>query len=284
MEQIFDIDSNTAATILITIIVFAIGQLCIGAGRLYRRERESRILRKVFIEATEDLCDSIKMESKHLKELSDGLSVSSGVQIKRHHYPSLRFFEELSHLEGTKIFLIRVFALIIGKRSVKRKALRKIWAIVETIRFIHSKHFETTSMFIEKKSRENASRNESMEVLRKEMVDFIIPMDITGPVTDEKEIARALGFIWGKWQDMNDREPGAVHEYLILPCLKVCSQFREHQKARYFMSVLIPIRTSYEAMSYYTDKHKEQILIFSQDLSNCLRVLKKCKEVLSRNC
>jgi hypothetical protein len=59
IEQLFNIDSNTSATIIITVIVFALGYIFTSFGKIISEYSIRKANRKIFIKNLESLINSL---------------------------------------------------------------------------------------------------------------------------------------------------------------------------------------------------------------------------------
>lgn len=230
--EVFGIDANTSATIIITIIVFGIGQLFVAVSNLYNGYVERSSVRKMF--------RTILLEARKLCNKQSAVYRKTSVAYKNINY---RIFEidrsEYYHLEllnqigfdKTYRSLFSGFENVFSNLFCKKKRIRtfiRIWEILNLVDYWEQVAFKDANEVVDLYNKYNESRNEALLRYQQAIESRMQQYNMAGgaPSAVAAAYMEEIDAIHAAWQKTPNRTlPRTVHKKLIIPARIVNRQY-----------------------------------------------------------
>lgn len=257
----FNIDNNTSATILITLLVFLCGILATWFAKFIYGFITRKENRKLLIILVDQVVDSNRKQSLQFNNAWNRISIESyktGLGMKR---ASFHFSEILNQLGYNNCY----FAFFNGvenipnrlfKNSYKLKAFMKLWEIINACEFWVDKAFNDAENIFDKINYYGDLRNEALDNFRKIIDRYKIEWATIGVSHDHLQYIVELDSILVNWQNAKDcRTPFVAQNQLIEPTLKLNRKFQN-------LSIILEINDYLLKASFYYENMQNCILTF----------------------
>jgi hypothetical protein len=169
IEKLFNIGHDASATIIITILVFVLGYIITGIGRIISNFIRRAAVRKLFLENIKSLNVSIREQERIYKVMADAFYI--------HKDPSwdtfkvelfqIAVFKEISYKETFQAFFTGIENVFSCKKKIKRKAFNKLWENVASAELWTNKAFNDFTPTLEKYNSYDTARAEAITTMRK---------------------------------------------------------------------------------------------------------------------
>lgn len=144
IESLFNIDSNTSATIIITIIVFALGYAFSSFGKTISNYHLRKVNKKLFIKTLETLIDSLKKRREvidiQLRHLT--IETFTAVPISKIQFFQISILNSMSHKESFGCFFNGFENILNCNKKFRNKCFIKVWENMANIEFWENNMYE----------------------------------------------------------------------------------------------------------------------------------------------
>ncbi|WP_321286684.1 hypothetical protein [uncultured Sunxiuqinia sp.] len=225
INNIFGIDNEISAPILISLIVFIIGsfgRLAVNSFINYSTRHQIRIS---FRNIINEIILKSRTKSKHVNEFRNSLKIDLNdnwtLKFTRITYLQLAFKQDFNSMYNSFIALFK-FRL---KRKLRQKAFNKVWSILETLQFTENRIIKDFEHFATTFNKYETSYYKNLEELRQENDELMHPF-IGRKILKSDFPENVFNYlierdkIFKRWQDIDEkmrRQRFIVYENLVNP-------------------------------------------------------------------
>jgi hypothetical protein len=266
----FNIDPNTSATIIITVIVFILGISIQQFIQLISNLRSRSRTRRVFRNALETHIKQVRRQSSGYLKTSETVKFDSNspLEVMRATIFSASSFENIGFKET---FLAYFF--------------NKIWESIHSVDRWFIKANEDISYFLENSNRHNEKRNTAADNHRK-VIDFLAAT-YNGKEVEKKlaDYLVKLDAIHTQWQNLeNATRPDILHTELIVPTRNLNNQHRDLEIAIRMNDNLLAASMEFQNQRNLVDATKVQFFRYSVSFKMYAMVMEKGMKILKASC
>jgi len=279
----FGTDSNTSATLFITLFVFILGLLFQQLFVLYSKFIERRKIRKIFQVALRQFIKETSKQSSLYKKDSENYQMEkkTSFTFTRGSIFTCSSIQELGFEKTYAAFFLGIENWGHTKSSLRQKAFIKIWGSVKSVEFWHNASFSDRSQFLEKYNSINEKRNIAIENHRKLYEKAMTNLDGVKAEKAYREYVQALDAIHVSWQNNPNRtRPDVLHEELVTPILDLNRGNHKFPLAISLNDNLLPASLEYENQLNFLKAQKKQTLAYYWAFRSYARISKKSLEIL----
>lgn len=286
INNIFGIENEVSAPILITLLVFVVGGIVKLMFNQIKRDRERGDYRKNFIVIIEEIIKDCKVRENSTYNLLPLLNVSYQGYWP-FDYLKIRYINTFLDLPFEKVFdsfnsKIRFSC----NQKLSRRAFHEVYSTLENLKHFDSLIYPDFKDFIADLNRYHEKYNESISQFN--YLRDQLPYQLKGQLTEEEagisDYIAESDNIWRKWtalEEIDRLHYKNTYEYLVKPSLEL------NQKNRKLEFTLDQNKFLLECSAYYSEM--ENIILRSRlTLKNhylnyrlSRRTLKKCLEILN---
>ena len=253
LKDVFGIDENTSATIIITIFVFGAG---VGFSLLldfFRAWYRRKMLQKVILMNIQDFIKGLTRQSKsyHSTALQFEMDSKTLLQTTRVELPQISIIKEIGYDETYQAFFYGFYNFNVCLRKLKRKSFQKIWETIQMVSFWQERALSDFDSFLSRYNTYNEMRNRAVSNLR----DQLMALSNTQSTVIPKELFDAFNTVLLNWEKQEERTmPKIFHEKYTLPMLEICIKYSSIQQLNVIVSSLHE-----ESWHYFNIVQLEQI-------------------------
>ncbi len=278
LNRAFHIDNNTSATIIITIVVFGLGQILISIVKLINSESNKVQTRALFSEGLEALIRASKIQARVYREVSDKISLDLALMpgFTKVSYNVTRILEEL---EFRDVYSAYNSSLVKNQfiKKIRRKAINKAYYIQANVAYINDMAYKQFADYLNNLNSAAKEKNTAVFELMKYMND----LDGKQVPLDNKEFAEGLSKIWSDDNFSGEKSARQFNRAVIIPLRLHTRKFKHLPLAKDVQERLMMVSYHYAAMYGLTRGIKRQLSGFSRGSSENIRLLKKCIAILN---
>lgn len=233
INDIFGIDNEVSAPILITLTVFIIGGLVKLIFDQINAYLKRKSYRNTFYSIVEEIIKDCGKKERHIQ----GLLPTLNIDHKSHwtlSYSKLKYVNQLFKLPFEIIYgaFEKLFSCQCNK-TIKRKAFHEIYSLLENINYFDSYIRPDMEQFIQNFNRRHDMYNlalSSFNTLRDKFDFQIQGQTFTKGAGGIDDYAIEGNEIWKKWFELDEKERvhyKITYDYLVEPLLKLNKKFNE---------------------------------------------------------
>jgi hypothetical protein len=287
INDMFGIENETSAPILITLLTFLLSYTLIWFGQIYKNYKETKKLRTVFDVAVSRLIEQMKNQSKNFSLTSENLIFKNdlGFSFRRVQLFPINTFENIGYSKTIDIYILRhplSNPFRRAKRTKKAKAINKLWEIIHSAQYWHEKAISDTAIFLESYNKFNDRRNDAMEEHNKFFLDMLdqvngkqLPHEIASYIEQAVQIRES----WIK-QDERTRAD-VINGKLIQPLRELNRKHQANPFANHMNFTLLRADHEYtnqnNVLKFYQKQYQDYGIIFknySRIADICLKIMK----------
>lgn len=181
LNNLFNIDNETSATIVITLTVFILGFIITWFINVLRKYFNRRRTRKLFLDLLKEIARTTLRQSNNFFDFSKKLTIENQDIFELDKSP-------INHLDNISRLSINSFheAFFTGPenlccRIIKQKAFNKIWIHISALSYWEQQYPNDLKEFINKFNNYEDKRNEELENWRKLSDELIFQVRQQGP-------------------------------------------------------------------------------------------------------
>ncbi|WPO77326.1 hypothetical protein [Flavobacterium sp. KACC 22761] len=264
IENLFQIDSNTSATIIITIIVFGLGYAFSSCGKAINNYYLRKANRKLFIKNLETLIASLKKRREVIKIQLGHLNIKtfSAVPIGKIQFFQIAILNSMTHKDSFECFFSgfeNIFYWNKEKR-LRNKCFIKVWENMANIEFWENSIYESMKLAQEEINRMNEIMGNHLRDMRILFTELLTQLNDPTTKPDEKQFLTEVKSIVDLWASQQNIDHGqTVNEYLSKKFILLNSKYGAIPSARKL------IQHSIDASYWYGN-----IVLINQSLQNTL--------------
>jgi len=286
LDSILNVDSNTSATILITLTVFFLGLILQIASKAITKCIERNRTRKMVTTLAKELSREVDKQSKFYLKSSKTfvfsnkdffafkqLTISSYSSIKNVGFQNIYYSFFLGFENWIKV-----------KKSTKFKAFNRIWNIVVFIEDRHEKILNETNSFIIEFNKLTEKRNELLAGLRK-----LYDVEISNSVNKENpelllKFEKEVKHIVVTWQKIeNNTQLDIINSELVLKLKALNEKYPRLKLTTTTSEYLLKIRNVYNNQETILRMRKEVLVENYYSFRKLSKVCLKSIKILN-NC
>lgn len=219
IEQLFNIDSNTSATIIITIIVFALGYIFTSFGKMINKYYIRKANRKLFIKNLETLINSLKKRREVLQIQLGYLNVETFnvVPSSKIQFFQIAILNSMTYKETFECFFMGNENILCSSKTVKlrNKCFIKVWENMSNIEFWENNMYEQMKPAQEEINRMNEILAKPLTEMRILYNELLSNLDNPAIQLLEKEFLIEVKSIIDTWLIQKNIDHGhTVNEFL----------------------------------------------------------------------
>lgn len=279
IESIFGVDSNTSATIIITLLVFLIGIIVQRFFLLLNMYFERRKIRKFIKISFAEFEAQVRKQSKEYEKSAETFTFDkeTNFEFKRATISTLSSLNSIGYIRTYEAFFNGFENIIKCRLGLKLKAFNKLYDSVKSVEFWHEKSFNESSGFIDKYNSFNERRNSALDKHRR----FLDPImfSIKGkdiPIDIVKYLQKVDQYHFD-WQKLKDRtRPNIIHEQLVEKLLNLNRENQDIEIAVRMNDNLLVASIEFQNQKSLLKAQKEQLQSYARSFRQYYRL---CKEV-----
>ncbi len=281
----FNIDYNTSATILITLIIFFLGLILQRILSMYIDFIKRKRIKEAFEIALKVHINQIKKQSKGYLDVSNSIKFDVHERIEYTHVTifSANSFENIGYQQTFEAYFSGIENLFKFNRKLKLKAFTKIWESIRSIDKWHTKSLTDMDVFLEKVNSYNEKRNDALDNHRK-LIDMIKLQ------YNEKNVPLRLGEyiikldeIHTNWQKlMNPAQPDIVHKKLVIPTRELNQRYDDLELAVKMNDSLLIATMEYKNQERLINAYIDQFFKYSISFKMYYNLTKTGMKILKK--
>jgi hypothetical protein len=280
IAQAFNIDSNTSATLVITLSIFILGYLLNWINNIIVGLRTRRNYRKLFQAITDSIIYSIDLQSKNFVKAAKTLNIN-------HQNDYFLQTVTITHLDNVDRldFKLVYDSYFLGLENLfserKLKAFNKSFGRLALIKNTEERIPQELSSFIQKFNEHENKWNEAAEQIRQFYDNLHRQVDGgTFPARVADYLTRMDRTIF-RWQNLDGRtEYSILHNELINPLLTLNREFQDIGLTLNFNSLLLNASHHFDNMEKTLNVYNEIFRNHSLTYRAANRILKKSISIL----
>lgn len=282
IQQVFGINVDTAATIIITLIVFITGQLLLYITNFIKRFFERRSIKKLFIKVLEAAIRTIRKQEESYIGVINNMTFENlpNLTQKRSEFYHLDLLKELSYPKIHSSFFSGLGNILRTKANLKSKAFVKSWEVMNGLDFWTQQGYDQINFYADKYNEHDKLRSNAMKGLRQYVDKMALAVD--GKKVDKltHEYLTAFYETDTEWKKTMDRRPHVVHRKLVLPMRILNRKYRNLSVTQDLNNYLLEATFQYECMSKALKKGRDQYNIYARNSRYFYRSLEKVIKIL----
>ncbi|MEQ9149477.1 MAG: hypothetical protein RLP13_14460 [Cytophagales bacterium] len=264
LKSLFDISSDTAATIIITLSVFISSMLFTEIYKTSVRALERLNKRKMIIYFINHLTMDLRKQAKIWEQTVEmvNLYTVKDFSFKR-KVIDLSPIDSLGYHEIYNSFF-KGFENFGISNKLKIKSFNKFWNTIKAIEFWQDKSYESITYFIEKYNEYNDKRNESLEEFRKLTDQMTLNYAEMLSDNGHAEYVMEINKIKLDWHSMEkNTQPDIVNKHLVQRVLKY-NKLNPTIRTLPITDVLLNAEIQYLNIEHLLESYKKQFENYRQ--------------------
>lgn len=284
INQIFGVSNETSASIVITLLTFTLSLFLAKIGIIIQRVVDRAVYRRVILQAANRFNKQIQKQALEFVKASEGLVFKNdiGFKVGRVQLFSIETFESIGYKKAVESHLLGIENFIFNRylKSIKTKALDKIWESILSVNYWHNKFVSDTNIFLEKYNLYNENRNNAIESYNNKFLLCVNEYQEKNQTREYEYLLQisTVRFNWTKLEDNNRAD--ICHENLVLPTRKICEKYSDLKIAIEINIDLLRATHEFVNQRNTIDFNKQLFLSYSVNFKNYSRTISKCIQIL----
>ncbi len=275
IQEYFNINGQTAATILISLTVFISGFILNGLVKALAAFSNRRGNRKIFSTALNSLNDSIPRVEIALEETLASIRIDSNElwEINQPTFYQVSIFREMGYKDIFKAYFTGIensfyFMCKANRNKKRREALNTLYKNISQLEAWSTTDFLNFSQIFVKYNQFGDARNEAVEKLRIYWEDLTVKLNRQDVLHNQYLDRFFLILKYYKSIPTNERvNPYTTHRKLVLPIRILNKKYAKYIDLRTFTDLALQASHHYVDMERYIRAIKIQIQEFRSHLS-----------------
>ncbi|MEP0365605.1 MAG: hypothetical protein ABJN36_08985 [Cyclobacteriaceae bacterium] len=289
INELFGITSATSAPILITVLVFATGQILIWVRAFLNGLIKRNKTRRIFTEVINSATVTTRKQERifHESETYMNFERISDLVLKKIEFFQPKLLDEIGFNNSRNAFFGGIENLFKFRNDkVRSRAFVKCWEIMRTVDYWVDAGYSKIDEFGSKYNRYNDQRNDALKKLgyfNEKLIQSYLGKEIDLS-TEEGSYIFELLQINSNFQKLQDRRPQTAHKKLVIP-LRILN--RKFLKIRYITemnSYLLEASICYENMYNILSKQRLQYTLYACNFRYNYRTFQKALKILKAKC
>lgn len=279
----FGIDRNTAATIIITIVVFGAGvltTLLVDFFRTwYRRKMVQQVLKLNLRDFSKKLSKQAKIFFKTAPQFN--FDKRGPLETSRVEISQISSLREIGYDQSFQAFFYGIYNISFFGRKLRVKAFNKLWDTVSSISFWHEKSIKDFDFFLEHYNAYNEKRNTAIKGYMGTIEPIFIDSKGKGVPAPFGQYLQGVDAIHVNWQGLQNRTlPHIIQRNLVLPVMILSRKNQNLPLANTLNAYLLDASIHYENMSNLQSVTRQQYLYYYSLFKGSSKLLKKIEGIL----
>lgn len=281
INELFSIQNETSATIVITLTIFILGFILTGVMNIIRAYNSRKSIRNLFIDLLIEVSKTALKQADYFKSFEDILSIENKDFFRLKKTP-------INHLDNLSKLSINAFheAYFTGFenifcRKIRQKAFNKIWIHISSLSFWEEKHHNELKDFINKFNSYENKRNDELETWRKisdQLIYMAQQQNVEGKL---REYFTKYDKIVYTWQNAGQNTHYfVVQRDLIEPLRKLNREYKELPFVLTLTNPLLGVTSGYENLVSLLNVNKITYHSHYQSYKNSGRIIAKAIKIL----
>lgn len=252
LQEVFSIDANTSATILISILVFVIGLIITWFGNSLKNFLKRKRRRKQFRLLIESISNGA---IKQAKNFSSSLPT---FKIDYIGYFTLKnsVISQLDNIDkiNLEVFFEAYFSGIenLLSNSKKRKAFNRTWGHFYHLKKIETRYTEQLQSFISKFNKTEDLRNESLDIFFNSIKTILQQVNNANFPPDLRQYVMRVDRVFVAWQTLDEENRThyfVVNQNIVEPIFEINKDFiNDYSDVLNINNQLLLVKYHYENM------------------------------------
>lgn len=287
LECNYGVDSNTSATLIITLFVFLLGVAFQYALNSFTKYSERRRVRKTFLVGLSEFSNQVKKQSEqyHKSSLTFTFDKETNFEFNRATISTIGSLIDLQYNRTYEAFFFGFENLIKFNSKRKFEAFNKIWDSIKSVEFWHEKSFQDVNYFIEKYNDLNERRNEAINAHRLFFEPIMTQMDGQTVPGNIGRYMQAADQVHVDWQNKPNRtRPNIVHRNLVIR-LRILNRKNQNLPiANRMNDNLLTATMEYQSQRNFLRAQKEQMENYERSFRHYYRLVNAGISILKNYC
>lgn len=221
LKRIFNIDNNTAATVIITLTVFILGYILTGLFRAISAFRNRRNYRKIYREMIDEIVYCTNKQSTNINNLIKTLRIEndSYFNLKKQNINLLNHFNQISFDTLYSAYFKGIENLC---KIKKLKAFNKTFGLVDSLSKNENQIIIELNNCLNTFNEQAENWNDSAEKVRLNIEDLKLSLDGKRLYPQMSDFIHAIDKIECAWEQCNNRSQYHIaYTLLIRPILEL---------------------------------------------------------------
>ena len=281
INNLFGIDNQTSATIIITLSVFILGFLMTGLFNSIKTEIKRNSTRKFFKDLLREIARTADKQSRYFQDFSKILNIEHEGQFVLKSTP-INLLDNIQKLSLENIS----DACHNGIRNpftnkIRRKAFNKIWLHISSLAFWEERQVYELEKFINKFNEHENKRNEELENWRKISDQMMHPTNTQSIPAQAKPYYEEYDRIVYKWQTEGQiTHYKKVQDELVDPLRELNRKYKDLPYTLLLNSPLLGVTNSYNnlktTLDVYSNQYRSQYITYkaaSRVISKSIKII-----------
>lgn len=222
----FDLDKRTVATLLVPIFIFFLGVIIQRSIKSYDNFLNRQRIRKLFRIAVLKYIKQTDAQSSNYEKIIETFRFENNGEFEliRTGITSMKICKEIGFQATYNAYFTGVENSLMPNQKFSLRAFSKIWNCIIDTEYWHEKSFDDAMLLIEKFNMYQDKRNDALEKHR-QLTDGVFGPISSKPIQLPRRIGEYLNKvaeITEKWQQLpNPSNPKIAHENLVTPILEL---------------------------------------------------------------
>jgi hypothetical protein len=243
-HQLFNVDDNTSATIIITLLVFLLGYLANALVKDIEKYKQRKANRIILLKTLQSLIVSLKKRREGAAEQIPHFTMEnlSRVAAVRIQFFQMSILQSMGFKTAFESFFYGVENMVIfpKKRRLKSKAFIKLWENMSNIDFWEGEMHRMLEPGLVEINRINELLAKPLELLRIQYTELFYKFP-TGVFNDaEKSFIQQLHIIQTKWNEIpKGYQVYISNTFLVKPIKTLCDKYEGLSIARELRNIVM---------------------------------------------
>lgn len=287
VSDFLQIDNNTLATILCTLLVFVVGGLIRQFYNYMQSYWDRKRKRKLFENVATEYFKQIEKQASLLKKSSSAFSFSNdpGFQIYRADLHTNSILNSIGYDKVFEAYFFGFENMFESRVSLRIKAFNKIWTTIISAEVQHNQAYDSFARFIDKYNNYNAKRNDHLDAFRKAFEGHVL--NAVGKKVGSELPAKVARYlkeavqIHVQWQALeNPRRPDVIHNGLVVKMRALNQNNTELRFVNELTDLLLLASLEFENQEKILANQQKQFEEYSIAFRNSARISKKSLDIL----
>lgn len=279
IEQLFNIDSNTSATIIITVIVFSLGYIFTSFGKMISKYSVRKANRKIFIKNLETLNNSLKKRREVVEIQLGHLSVKTFtvIPVSKIQFFQIAILNSMTYKETVESFFTGIENITCNQKAekLKNKCFIKVWENMSNIEFWENNMYEQMKNTQDEINRLNEILANPLTEMRILYTELLSNLNNSTIQTLEKEFIIEVKAIIETWVIQKNINHGhTVNEFLSQKFISLCNKYEEVPSARQLKEHSVLASYWYENIILINEGIQKSLKDYDTSLSYFMRSTK----------
>ncbi len=284
LQKAFYIDSNTSATLLITLFVFIAGMLLRLIVIVISNYIKRRRIRKTFNINLRELIKEINEQSIAFENTIETLSIenSEPFRYKRKTISTLSSINNLGYYKIYDAYFHGLENLVKLKMNVKREIFTSMWNSIKSVEYWHNFSFQDKNRLIDKYNSYREKWSDATVKINDEIKCMRANSQSEQTPSDFEQLKPKVFKAYSKWiTTPNNFNPTVINDKLVDNLIEIIEKHTDPSAAAILYKELVDASLQFQNQKNLIETEKEQIKLIIKEFTKNQGVCEKALDELN---